>query len=114
MCHIIRETCIALWQALQPEYVKAPSSAEDWKVISREFEKVWNFPHCIGAINGKSTSASKLLLPQDLLTIITRVDTQSFFWLFAMPIIGLTLLTLEILVDIVMVVFFPTQNLARH
>ena len=28
-------------------------SEEDWRGISREFEKVWNFPNCIGAIDGK-------------------------------------------------------------
>ena len=50
---IIRETCSALWTVLQPEYVKAPSSEEDWRDISKEFEKIWNFPHCIGAIDGK-------------------------------------------------------------
>jgi hypothetical protein len=26
---------------------------QDWRGISREFEKVWNFPNCIGAIDGK-------------------------------------------------------------
>ena len=50
---IIRETCSALSTVLQPEYVKAPSSEEDWRDISKEFEKIWNFPHCIGAIDGK-------------------------------------------------------------
>ena len=30
-----------------------PSTAEEWKKISDEFEEMWNFPHCIGAIDGK-------------------------------------------------------------
>ena len=56
VCHIIRETCAALWQVLQPEYVKGPSSEEDWKGIAREFSKLWNFPNCVGAIDGKHIS----------------------------------------------------------
>ena len=30
-----------------------PSKEEDWMKISNEFEKQWNFPHCIGALDGK-------------------------------------------------------------
>jgi hypothetical protein len=53
ICSIIRDTCLALWESLQPEFVRAPSSEEDWKGISSEFYKSWNFPNCIGAIDGK-------------------------------------------------------------
>ncbi|CAH1973594.1 unnamed protein product [Acanthoscelides obtectus] len=30
-----------------------PSSTEEWKEISKRFEEVWNFPHCVGAVDGK-------------------------------------------------------------
>ena len=33
-----------------PQYVRAPSSAAEWKGVSQEFEKLWHFPHCIGNI----------------------------------------------------------------
>ena len=49
----MKETCKALWTVLQPEYVKAPSSKEDWVAISRQFDLLWNFPNCIRAIDGK-------------------------------------------------------------
>ena len=53
VCGIVRETCEAIWKALQREYVKAPSSEEEWKGVSTQFERKWNFPHCVGAIDGK-------------------------------------------------------------
>ena len=50
--YILKETCKALdlRKTLQPRarYVKAPSSEADWRAISSDFEKMWNFPHCIG------------------------------------------------------------------
>lgn len=30
-----------------------PDSAEKWKVIAKTFEDRWNFPHCLGAMDGK-------------------------------------------------------------
>lgn len=33
--------------------VSTPKSPQEWKRISEEFSSVWNFPHCIGAGNGK-------------------------------------------------------------
>lgn len=48
---ILKETCEVLWEVLQPVYVRAPSSEEEWKGISRHFEQIWSFPHCIGIYN---------------------------------------------------------------
>ena len=36
-----------------PEYMRRPTSEEEWRRISEGFEHIWNFPHCIGAIDGK-------------------------------------------------------------
>lgn len=30
-----------------------PSTTEEWEKIATEFETSWNFPHCIGALDGK-------------------------------------------------------------
>ena len=43
----------ALWNVLVPEYLRRPATQEEWKVISRNFESIWNLPHCVGAINRK-------------------------------------------------------------
>ena len=48
VCCILKETFEAIWEKLQPKYVKAPSSESEWRAISNDFEKMWNFPHCIG------------------------------------------------------------------
>ena len=43
-----------LWNTLiEKGYLKNPSTPEEWKSIFKDFEKFWNFPNCIGAIDGK-------------------------------------------------------------
>ena len=53
VCTIIGETCDALWSALAPEYLRTPTCRDEWKKISEGFQQMWNFPHCLGAIDGK-------------------------------------------------------------
>jgi hypothetical protein len=33
--------------------MKFPENAEEWKEIARDFKKKWNFPHALGALDGK-------------------------------------------------------------
>ncbi|VEN34117.1 unnamed protein product [Callosobruchus maculatus] len=51
--YIIHETCKALWDVLAPEYLEIPETPEKWEEISRGFQERWNFPHCLGSIDGK-------------------------------------------------------------
>ncbi|XP_064478047.1 uncharacterized protein LOC135391646 [Ornithodoros turicata] len=48
----IRETCRALWTRLQPLYMKKPGTA-DWEKITESFQRNWQFPNCLGAVDGK-------------------------------------------------------------
>lgn len=50
---ILAETTRALVYVLKPIYVRAPSSEEEWRQIAGGFWQDWQFPHCIGAIDGK-------------------------------------------------------------
>ncbi|XP_071579318.1 uncharacterized protein [Temnothorax nylanderi] len=51
--NIINETCVALWKKLQPLCMPAELKREQWLSIEEDFKEKWNFPHCIGAIDGK-------------------------------------------------------------
>lgn len=50
---IIPEVCDAIWKRMSPLYMKAPSSPEDWKFIAANFQQKWQFPFCLGAVDGK-------------------------------------------------------------
>lgn len=50
---IISSTCQALWQCLVPNYVKKPGSPSEWASVADDFHRLWNFPNCVGAMDGK-------------------------------------------------------------
>ena len=49
---IIIETCDIIWDVLQPVYMPEPTR-QDWINISNQFYTRWNFPNCLGALDGK-------------------------------------------------------------
>ncbi|KAJ8892325.1 hypothetical protein PR048_004905 [Dryococelus australis] len=49
---IIPDTCEAIFKA-QRNYCKCPTTEKEWENVAREFEHRWNFPNCIGAVDGK-------------------------------------------------------------
>ncbi|CAH2013705.1 unnamed protein product [Acanthoscelides obtectus] len=49
---IVSEVCKALCEALR-SFVKMPQNDQGWLVVARGFETKWQFPHCLGAIDGK-------------------------------------------------------------
>ncbi|XP_044583990.1 protein ALP1-like [Cotesia glomerata] len=51
--NIIAETCQVIWDCLQPKVLPYPLTTRDWLKIAGDFDKNWQFPHCIGAIDGK-------------------------------------------------------------
>jgi len=52
VCGIVYETCDAIWKTMQPIYMPCPIK-EDWVRIANDFEMKWNFPNCVGAVDGK-------------------------------------------------------------
>ncbi|XP_018313447.1 uncharacterized protein [Mycetomoellerius zeteki] len=49
---IIHETCDEIWLKLKDLVMPIPSK-DAWTKIAEDFEAMWNFPHCMGAIDGK-------------------------------------------------------------
>lgn len=49
---IIHSVCKAIWDIFAPQYLKEPST-RDWQRIAQDFYHLWNFPNCIGALDGK-------------------------------------------------------------
>ena len=49
---IVYDTCTALWEVLQPIYMQRPTE-DIWRKNAEMFERMWNFPHCVAAIDGK-------------------------------------------------------------
>ncbi|KAL4089516.1 hypothetical protein QTP88_024537 [Uroleucon formosanum] len=49
---IVLEVCEAIISNMKEETMPTPKK-EDWERISNEFWEIWNFPNCIGALDGK-------------------------------------------------------------
>jgi len=50
---IIKDTCRASKIIFQELYLKIPDSEDAWKIVAHDFVDRWNFPHCLGAMDGK-------------------------------------------------------------
>ncbi|CAH2095128.1 unnamed protein product [Euphydryas editha] len=46
------DVCEAISTVLE-DHIKVPKDEGEWKTVARNFEIKWNFPHCIGAVDGK-------------------------------------------------------------
>lgn len=49
---IAKEICIEIWNVLQPLYLPVPTQ-ETWRQAEKGFWERWNFPNCVGSIDGK-------------------------------------------------------------
>ena len=49
---IVPEVCRAIATVFKDE-LKVPDTREDWLKVAHGFQQRWNFPNCIGAIDGK-------------------------------------------------------------
>ena len=56
---IISETCAAIIHEFANEVVKMPTTPAEWKRVADEFAAKWQFPHCLGAIDGKHVALRK-------------------------------------------------------
>ncbi|VEN43469.1 unnamed protein product, partial [Callosobruchus maculatus] len=55
---LIPEVCKATYKHLKGRYIKTPHTQEAWAEIAAGYEKNWNFPNCIGALDGRHIISS--------------------------------------------------------
>ena len=53
------EVCRAIQDEFTIEYLKCPTTPDDWKELEREFRIKWNVPHALGALDGKHVALKK-------------------------------------------------------
>lgn len=49
---IVIEICKAIWKILKEKHMPTPTIA-DFEKVAQEFYENWNFPNCVGSIDGK-------------------------------------------------------------
>jgi len=59
---IVGDVCRELFAVLAPQVLELPSRPEQWLALERDFNRLWDFPHCIGAIDGKHV---RITAPED-------------------------------------------------
>ena len=53
VCEILGTVPKKIWEIVGPQCVSLPRNKEQWQKVSDDFWKIWNFPNCLGAIDGK-------------------------------------------------------------
>ncbi|KAH7713848.1 hypothetical protein AAVH_18793 [Aphelenchoides avenae] len=57
--NIVKDTCNAICDLMYPEYMKTPSTEDEWLAIADGFWRRWNLPNTLGAIDGKHIAIKK-------------------------------------------------------
>lgn len=52
IANIVYETCEAIWNIFCLKHMAIPTT-DDFYKIANEFEQLWNFPNCVGCLDGK-------------------------------------------------------------
>ncbi|XP_030757115.1 protein ANTAGONIST OF LIKE HETEROCHROMATIN PROTEIN 1-like [Sitophilus oryzae] len=55
---IVYQVCEEIWRVLSPKFLPVPNK-EKWKNVAEEFQRKWNFPNCVGALDGKHVITDK-------------------------------------------------------
>ena len=51
--NLARDLAHAIWDHLAEEHFQFPNAAQKWKAIAKDFLEKWQFPLCLGALDGK-------------------------------------------------------------
>ena len=50
--YIVIEVCEAIFSELGALCLEFPSTVDEWKAMENKFSERWNFPYCLGALDG--------------------------------------------------------------
>ena len=50
---IVTEVCDAIWVTMKGRYMAIPNTSQEWQEVADNFFARWDFPNCIGSIDGK-------------------------------------------------------------
>ncbi|XP_057308742.1 uncharacterized protein LOC130647044 [Hydractinia symbiolongicarpus] len=78
----IPQVCQALYDTLKDDFLKFPENKDDWLEIASEFETMWQFPNCIGGMDG-----NHIALYHPKLSGSTYYNYKGFFSLVLLGII---------------------------
>ena len=69
----VPEVCKALYNVLKEDYMNLPTSRAQWLQVANKFEAKWQFPHAVGAIDGKHIAVQSPPNPgSEFLNIISQ------------------------------------------
>lgn len=74
---IIHETCDEIWLKLKDLVMPIPSK-DAWTKIAEDFEAMWNFPHCMGAIDGKHIVIEVIIIYSDISFVFNIHEIDDF------------------------------------
>ncbi|XP_048252576.1 protein ANTAGONIST OF LIKE HETEROCHROMATIN PROTEIN 1-like [Haliotis rufescens] len=72
---IVKDVCAAIRQTMQPEFMKVPSTSDDWREVANGFKESWQFPNFCGAVDGKHWGCLFVVTME----IILFLDVSVFF-----------------------------------
>lgn len=58
MHYVLTETLSVIWNLLGPMYLSWPTTQE-WKEKAKEYDEIWQLPHCVGSLDGKHVRIQK-------------------------------------------------------
>lgn len=86
---IVADVCDEIWRSLK-DTVFLPVNADNWTAVADSFEEKWNFPNCIGAIDGKHVVLQVSIRMYD---IFIYLGYFSCTWVFDCTMISCTLVS---------------------
>ena len=45
--------CSKIYETFKGQFLRLPNTTEEWEIIEHETRRLWQFPNCIGAADGK-------------------------------------------------------------